>query len=907
MLVLVSLMAFTRGAGVTNAVAWGDAGYTGTLNVVALAYYGEDDVLYAGTWNNGHVYAKQSPTGGSAWQDTGPTGTPGLQAMAIDEIYGVVFAAGERNGSDPAHVFMNKFQGGGWTDIGAVTTTGCDIYCLTYDSDRQDLYAGANNGHVYRNDDPLNGVTWIDTGSAGGFVQGMAYDGTNRILYAGIPNGHVYRNTNPSGGGGWNDAGYTGYWSAQRLAHDGTNLYASSGSSQPHVCRNTNPSGGTTWTDMGGLGTNTIDALAFDTDHGVLYAGNNNGHVYMNFNPSVSNTWTDTGDTTGGQVSAFSNDSLNGIIYAGTNNGHVYYRSSIAHSITVTQGANGTITPGGVVTVNDGANQTFNIAANDHYQIADVVVDGTNHLGPVSSHTFNNVTEDHTITALFTRITHSITVTQGANGTITPGGVVTVNDGANQTFNIAADSNYHVADVLVDGSSVGPVTSYTFSNVTSDHTVAGTFAQNQQPASSTWYLAEGTTAWGFSTYISIQNPNESAVNAKVTYMPKGGSNVTETLSLPAMSQTTLTNDHLTEKMGGQMDFSTKVEATDNTKPIAVDRTMEWTGAGAASPEGHSSVGVTSPAKTWYLPEGSTNWNFATWLLIQNPNGGKATCKVTYMIEGEAPKEFTKEVPANSRESFSMQDDIGNKDASIKVESDVPVIPERAMYRNNRREGHDSIGTTSPAQDYYLAEGTTAWGFTTYVLVQNPSAQTCDVTITYMTSSGAQPQASFPMSGNSRKTIRVNDVPGMGSTDFSTAVHGSQPIIAERAMYWGADTPQGEACHDSIGMASAHMTFYLPDGQSSEGRETWTLVQNPNGTPVQVTISYLLAGGGTPVTFTDTIPANSRKTYNMADKGVNGRAAVLVQSAPSGRPIMCERAMYWNNRGAGTDTIGGYSD
>ena len=38
---------------------------------------------------------------------------------------------------------------------------------------------------------------------------------------------------------------------------------------------------------------------------------------------------------------------------------------------------------------------------------------------------------------------------------------------------------------------------------------------------STWYLAEGTTAWGFSTYISIQNPNPSAVRAKVTYMPKG--------------------------------------------------------------------------------------------------------------------------------------------------------------------------------------------------------------------------------------------------------------------------------------------------------------------------------------------------------------------------------------------------
>jgi hypothetical protein len=160
-----------------------------------------------------------------------------------------------------------------------------------------------------------------------------------------------------------------------------------------------------------------------------------------------------------------------------------------------------------------------------------------------------------------------------------------------------------------------------------------------------------------------------------------------------------------------------------------------------------------------------------------------------------------------------------------------------------------------------------------------------------------------MPANSRKTVRVNDY--LPNADFSTKVHGSKPIIAERAMYW--DNGTGEACHDSIGMSAPGLTFYLPDGQTSEGRETWTLVQNPNGSAVDVTITYLLAGGGTPVTFTEAIPANSRKTYNMADKGVTGRAAVLVQSETAGKPIMVERAMYWNSRGAGTDTIGGFSE
>jgi hypothetical protein len=226
-----------------------------------------------------------------------------------------------------------------------------------------------------------------------------------------------------------------------------------------------------------------------------------------------------------------------------------------------------------------------------------------------------------------------------------------------------------------------------------------------------------------------------------------------------------------------------------------------------------------------------------------------------------------------------------------------------MYRNNRREGHDSIGTIAPAPVYFLAEGTTAWGFTTYVLIQNPNPQPCNVYLTYMTTGGPQEQPVIHMSANSRKTVRVNDE--LANTDFSTKVEANLPIIAERAMYW--DNGTGEACHDSIGLSSPHKTFCLPDGQVGPGVETWTLVQNPNSTAVSVFIQYLTPGGGGPV-LTDTIPANSRKTYNMADSlSGDQRAAVFVHCTSAGKKIMVERAMYWNNRGAGTDTIGGSAD
>jgi hypothetical protein len=73
-------------------------------------------------------------------------------------------------------------------------------------------------------------------------------------------------------------------------------------------------------------------------------------------------------------------------------------------------------------------------------------------------------------------ITHTITASAGSNGSISPSGPVTVNQGDNQAFTITPDPNYHVDDVVVDGSSVGTVTSYTFVNVTGNHSITASFA-----------------------------------------------------------------------------------------------------------------------------------------------------------------------------------------------------------------------------------------------------------------------------------------------------------------------------------------------------------------------------------------------------------------------------------------------
>ena len=73
---------------------------------------------------------------------------------------------------------------------------------------------------------------------------------------------------------------------------------------------------------------------------------------------------------------------------------------------------------------------------------------------------------------------HTIKATSGANGSISPSGWASVREGWDQTFTITPDKGYAVAKVLVDGKSVGAVTSYTFKNVTKDHTIEAVFMRS---------------------------------------------------------------------------------------------------------------------------------------------------------------------------------------------------------------------------------------------------------------------------------------------------------------------------------------------------------------------------------------------------------------------------------------------
>ena len=84
------------------------------------------------------------------------------------------------------------------------------------------------------------------------------------------------------------------------------------------------------------------------------------------------------------------------------------------------------------------------------------------------------------VTATFNVKSSTITATAGSGGSISPSGTVSVNYGGSQSFTITPNANYTIGSVVVDGSSAGAVTSYSFTNVTGNHSINVSFTAVQQ-------------------------------------------------------------------------------------------------------------------------------------------------------------------------------------------------------------------------------------------------------------------------------------------------------------------------------------------------------------------------------------------------------------------------------------------
>jgi hypothetical protein len=130
-----------------------------------------------------------------------------------------------------------------------------------------------------------------------------------------------------------------------------------------------------------------------------------------------------------------------------------------------------------------------------------------------------------TATATFTATTYTITATAGAGGSISPSGSVSVAQGASRSFTITPNTGYQITGVTVDGSSVGAVTSYTFSNVTANHTISASFTA---ATTYTYTISATAEAGGTISPLGSVTVNQGA-SQSFTITPNTGYQVTDVL------------------------------------------------------------------------------------------------------------------------------------------------------------------------------------------------------------------------------------------------------------------------------------------------------------------------------------------------------------------------------------------
>ncbi len=158
---------------------------------------------------------------------------------------------------------------------------------------------------------------------------------------------------------------------------------------------------------------------------------------------------------------------------------------------------------------NTGNGQTidYSYSAANTYNVTLTVDDGN---GGTDSETKQIVVNTPTVT------NYTITPSAGPNGSISPNSPVSVIAGGNQTFSIIPDAGYEVQDVLVDGNSVGAVTSYEFENVNAGASISATFTNiNTTPVITLAATASVNEGGSISVPLSISDADDD--NLTVTY------------------------------------------------------------------------------------------------------------------------------------------------------------------------------------------------------------------------------------------------------------------------------------------------------------------------------------------------------------------------------------------------------
>jgi hypothetical protein len=306
-------------------------------------------------------------------------------------------------------------------------------------------------------------------------------------------------------------------------------------------------------------------------------------------------------------------------------------------------------------------------------------------------------------------------------------------------------------------------------------------------ASTTWFLAEGSTVLGFDLYYLLQNPGTTLANVTVRYLLSSGTVITRTYSMAPHTRATIYLNVIPgiEETDVSGDISSNV-------PIIAERSMYRSAPGQYYGLGTNSMGVTAPATRWFLAEGATGTFFDLYVLFANPSNTDALLTVDYAREDAVVITRNYNVRAHSRFSVYVDSIPGLTDTSVATTvtstNNVPIVVERAMYWPggffDYHEGHTSTGTTSTARRWVVASGDGDANTYTYVLLANTENRAGQAVLRIMSPTGFVPslQRVVNLPPDSRTTVDLTGMPPRYAVLVTSAGASPVELVVESAVY-----------------------------------------------------------------------------------------------------------------------------
>jgi hypothetical protein len=306
----------------------------------------------------------------------------------------------------------------------------------------------------------------------------------------------------------------------------------------------------------------------------------------------------------------------------------------------------------------------------------------------------------------------------------------------------------------------------------------------RQPAK-TWYLAEGSTVPPFDTWILLLNPNPVPTSVHLRFMREDGTVVDRGEAVPPMGRRSVYVNALFTAPG----FATAVDAD---QPIVVERAMYFDGGQG----GHDTTATATPGRSWYFAAGNSRAGFDTWLLLENPGNLPASVRVSFLTDTGGIINQPMFVLPHSRASLYTNPLAPNAVYGMRIDSDQPIVAERAVYFAGGTAGYAAAGTAMPAAEWFFPEGSTAGSFEEQLAVLNPQTTAATVVVEFRPETGEAPAPRrFSLAPTSRITLDIN--PSVVDSNVALHVFADRPIVVERTSYFAR--PLGLGATSSTGL------------------------------------------------------------------------------------------------------------